>query len=476
MKRKHLVGAALLSILLVLTVLLVGAGGTVKEPAVAGAFYPADKQALTAMVDDFLSRAKTTPVEGKLIALIAPHAGYQYSGQVAAYAYRHLQERPVDTVILIGPSHYAEVNGAVVYASGGMRTPLGTIKINDRLAKKLIDPKAGVTASTSAFEKEHSIEVQLPFLQRTLTRFTIVPVLIGRPTQESFDSLIRSLTSIVAENPKTIIIASTDLSHYHDYRTAKKMDGTVTNAVARMSVEDLEQRLRSSEGEMCGGYAVLVAMAAARRLGATNGVLFNAANSGDVTNDRTRVVGYAALGLYKSALTAEQQRELLALARRTIESYVKHGKTPQFEPKDARLAANGAVFVTINRSGRLRGCIGNIEPVMPLFKSVITNAVSACSRDPRFEPMTPQELNDMSVEVTVLSPLELLLDVKNIRIGTHGLYLVKGWNSGILLPQVAEEYHWDVPTFLEQVSIKAGLPKDAWKDAQLYSFTADIIR
>jgi AmmeMemoRadiSam system protein A len=138
--------------------------------------------------------------------------------------------------------------------------------------------------------------------------------------------------------------------------------------------------------------------------------------------------------------------------------------------------ANGATFVTINRNGMLRGCIGNIQPIMPLYRSVINNAVSACSRDPRFPAMNREELKNMDVEVTVLSPLESLQDVKDIKIGIHGLFIVRNGNSGILLPQVAEEYKWDAPTFLEQVSIKAGLPRDAWKEAQVFTFTADIIR
>ena len=234
--------------------------------------------------------------------------------------------------------------------------------------------------------------------------------------------------------------------------------------------------LSSGEGEMCGQYPVLFTMAVARNLGATHGVLYQYANSGDVTGDRSRVVGYAAMGLYKAALTTAQRTELLALAKKTIESYVRTGKTPDYAPGDPRFLANGAAFVTINRNGSLRGCIGTILPVMPLYEAVRRNAVYACSRDQRFSPVRKDELKELEVEVTVLSPLEQLDDIKKIRIGTHGLYIVKGGNTGILLPQVAEEYKWDVPTFLQQVSIKAGLSGDAWKDAQLYTFTADIIR
>jgi len=217
-------------------------------------------------------------------------------------------------------------------------------------------------------------------------------------------------------------------------------------------------------------------MAIARNLGATNGQVYKHANSGDVTDEKGRVVGYAAIGLYKSTLTKAEQDELLALAKKTITDYVTERKVPGAETNDPRLAANGATFVTINEAGNLRGCIGNIVPVMPLYKSVITNAVSASSRDPRFKPMSKEELKHIEVEISVLSPLEPLKEIREIEIGKHGLYIMKGQNSGILLPQVAAQYKWDRETFLEQVALKAGLQKNDWKDAGLFIFTADIIK
>ena len=477
MKRNRYRTSALVIVLLVPALLLAcNAGGTIKEPAVAGAFYPADKQVLSTMVNDFLSKAAATPVEGRLIALIAPHAGYEYSGQVAAYSYNHLKERTIDTVILIGPSHHFPFLGASVYTQGRMRTPFGVVSINEKMAASLLNEKAGVTFNPAAFEKEHSLEVQLPFLQTSTKDFTIVPILIGQPTRESFDHLSRSLTSILKQHKNAIIIASTDLSHYHDYSTAKAMDSKVIDAVSRMAPGDLEKLLSSGTGEMCGGFPVLLTMMVAQQLGATHGELYNYANSGDVTNDKARVVGYAAMGLYQGKLTSGERTELLALAKKTVASYVNNGSTPEYAGHDPRLMAQGATFVTIKRNNMLRGCIGNIQPNMPLYRSVITNAVSASSRDPRFRAMTREELKDMEIEVTVLSPLEPLQNTGDIRIGTHGILLVKGMNSGVFLPQVPVENNWDLTTYLEQVSLKAGLPKDAWKDAQLYTFTADIIK
>jgi hypothetical protein len=278
------------------------------------------------------------------------------------------------------------------------------------------------------------------------------------------------------QDNNTIIIASTDLSHYHDYRTAVQMDTRIIDAIERMSIEDVERYLMSGEGEMCGGYPVLFTMRVARNLGATNGVLYKYANSGDVTGDRTRVVGYAAIGIYKTPLTESEKKRLLELAKETILSYVKEGKIPDIKIKDKRLRANGATFVTIKKHGILRGCMGNIMHVMPLSQSVIRNAINACSRDPRFHPLTPNELDDIEIEVSVLSPLEPLKDIDDIEIGKHGLYIIKDNHSGLLLPQVPVELGWDRKTFLKQVSKKAGLPQDAWRDAQLYRFTAEIIR
>lgn len=459
-----------------LVIISLGCTGNAKEPSVAGSFYPAEQNELKVMVNMFLSRAESKPVEGRLIALVSPHAGYQFSGQVAAFTYNHLNEREIDTVILIGPSHYVSFKGASVYSSGSLKTPIGNIKIDESIAKSLLNEKADVRFYPEAFEKEHSIEVQLPFLQQTLKTFKIVPIIIGSPTKESIDHLTKKLMLTLSNNKKTIIVASTDLSHYHDYQTAIRMDNNIIDAIQRMSLEDLEMHLLNGEGEMCGAYPVILTMAVARGLGATNGVLYKYENSGDVTGNKSSVVGYGAIGLYKSSLSKEEKEELLALAKKTIFYYVTHGKVLEAEPKDIRLKANGATFVTIIRNGDLRGCVGNLQPVMPLYKSVITNAVSAATKDPRFPPMTREELGDISLEISVLSPMELLAETKNIVIGRHGLYIINGENSGLLLPQVATDFKWDVNTFLEQVSVKAGLPKDAWKDknTKLYIFTAEV--
>jgi hypothetical protein len=328
----------------IVLVLLLSAGmfvsnmrGSVKEPAVAGSFYPADKKVLAETVNAFLARASGPRPEGELLALIVPHAGYQFSGQVAASSYGQLGGRTIDTVIVIGSAHTWGFSGASVYSEGRMRTPLGDVPVDRKIARSLLNEKAQVNSSPDPFEKEHSIEVQLPFLQTVLKDFSVVPILIGVPTRETFTHLVSKLGEIVREHKNVLIIASTDLSHYRDHATAVMMDKTVIDAMTRVSLEDLEQVLAKREGELCGSYAVLVAMAVARNRGATHGILHRYANSGDANGDRSRVVGYAGLGLYKTPLNDGERSELLDLARNTVLSSVRSGTVAAYTPRAARL-------------------------------------------------------------------------------------------------------------------------------------------
>ena len=449
---------------------------SVKEPSVAGAFYPADRAELQSTVKSFLDNATGKDVDGRLIAVISPHAGYIYSGQVAAYSYKNLKD--ASTVILIGGAHKAAYKGASVYARGSWRTPLGDVPIDEKLAGMLLSDQDDVVFYPEAFEGEHSLEVQLPFLQSVLAKgFKIVPILISNPTKQMYDRLAGLLTEILAKDKRAVIVTSTDLSHYFDYESAKIKDAATIDAVETLSTRKLEDLLRSREGEMCGGFGVMLTLDVSRRLGANAGVLYKYANSGDVTGDKSSVVGYAALGLYKTSLTEAERKELLSLAKMAISKRVREGKPLDYSTHNPKFIADGAAFVTINRMGKLRGCIGNVVPVMPLYQSVAMNAYYASSNDPRFVPMTPDELDDMQIEVSILSPLIPVTDISEIQVGRDGLYIVKDGRTGILLPQVAPEQGWDRDTFLSMICKKAGLPEDAWKSgAELYRFEAEIIR
>ena len=460
--------------IILVVVFLFSCNGTVKEPSVAGTFYPSDKEQLNDLVSQFLVKAGKSSNEGRLIALISPHAGYVYSGQVAAFGYKEIKGKDIRNVILIGPSHRVAFTGASVYTKGGFRTPLGTVKINGKIAEALLNEDADVRFYPEAYAQEHSLEVQLPFLQKVLKDFTIVPVLIGSPTRKTFEHLISRLPEILDE--KTLLVASTDLSHFHDYSTAKEMDSEVIEAIETLSAGNIEGLLRKGTGELCGVYPVMITLEAAKRAGANMGVLYNYANSGDVTGDKQRVVGYASMGLYRSHLTEKEREELLQLARQAITEYVTKGRVLEKEVKNPKFRTEGAVFVTIKKGGNLRGCIGHVQPIMPLYRSVIQNAVAACSSDPRFPPMKKDELKDVEIEISILSPLKPVKDIKEIQVGKHGLVIVKGMRRGLLLPQVATEFGWDREAFLEHLCSKAGLQKDDWKGADLYTFTAEIIK
>jgi MEMO1 family protein len=474
MMKNHLCTIFLTIYFLLICLVSAGCTDNIKEPSVAGTFYPADKKELKETVDTFLSRAKIVPREGKLLALISPHAGYRYSGQVAAYGYRQLQDRDIRKIILIGTSHHENFRGASVYTSGTFKTPLGDVAVDEKSAKKLLNENAEVRYYPEAFANEHSLEVQLPFLQSVLKNVTIIPVLIGSPTRSTFDHLISELTELIDE--KTLIIASTDLSHYHGYQQAIDMDGKLITAIERLSVMNAGELLQRGESEMCGAVPVIIAMEVAKRHGANLGVLFNYANSGDVTQEKERVVGYASMGLFRSPYTDDEKKELLSLARKAITEYVTDNKVIEVDMKDPKLRTDGAVFVTIKEKGSLRGCIGHVQAIMPLYQSVIKNAVAASTSDPRFPPMTKDELHDIDIEISILSPMQKVKDVNNIEIGRHGLVIRKGSQSGLLLPQVPTEQGWDRQTFLKQICAKAGLPEYAWKDAELFTFTADIIK
>lgn len=454
-----------------------GCSAEVKEPAVAGSFYPGDKAGLQKSVDSFISAVPKRESSGRLMTLVVPHAGYQYSGFVAGQAYAQLKGSDVTTVILIGAAHAAPLNGAAVYAKGSFRTPLGLLPVNEKLAARLLDCTGGVTFDRKPFAREHSLEVQLPFLQRVVPNVSIVPVLVGNPTRESYRSLSGNLAKVLRDDPKVMVVVSTDLSHYHDGATAERMDRSVIDAVERLSVKDLEGLLSNGSGEACGGYPLLYAMTALRSLGATNGQLYRYADSGDVSGDTKSVVGYASMGIYRSPLSSAEKRELVTLARRSLESHVRKKPFTEMAPSTARLKSDGASFVTLNdKQGNLRGCIGNILPTMPLAQSVIMNARSAATHDPRFPPVRPEELPGLHLEVTVLSPLEEISSVNSVKIGVHGLYLEKDGRSSVFLPQVPVEQGWGLETYLQQLSRKAGLPADGWKGAKLSTFTAEIIK
>lgn len=479
----------------------------VRPPAVAGAFYPSQADALKAQVDYFLKNAGSKKVKGKIVALIVPHAGYDYSGQVAAFAYKQLEGKHFNSVIIIGPSHYLDFEGASIYKEGYYKTPLGEVPLDEDLAQALIKEDKIITFYPQAHAQEHSVEVEIPFLQRVLKDFYIVPIVMGRLSEDS----CRILSKAIVRNikPNTLLIASSDMSHYYPYEKAYKMDGICLEKIGEFNLEGLTKKLFSGECELCGAGPVITVMMAARALGADKVEVLNYANSGDVmVKDKSRVVGYCAVvitsslpakqqiglpgpdrrqagkGLIKKEggkmlefeLNEEEKKELLRIARRTIEEYLRTGKKLKFEESSANLIRECGAFVTLKRGGELRGCIGNIKGQKPLYLTVRDMAIAAATEDFRFSPVKEKELKEIHIEVSVLSPLKKIKDVKEIEVGVHGVIIEKGLRSGVFLPQVAPEQGWNREEMLKALCAhKAGLPADAWKSgADIYIFTAQV--
>jgi len=470
----------------------------VRQPAVAGSFYPAEKEALSDQIEDFLSQpSELEKPEKPLAILIVPHAGYEYSGQVAALGFKQLVDSGITRVIVLGATHQFPFSGAAVFDKGFWETPLGKVEIDADLAAKIIEINKQIFANQDYHQEEHSLEVQLPFLQRTLKDFKVVPILMGGQNKQ----LIEDLASVLAENldAQTVLVISSDLSHYPSYEDANKVDKKTIEAILSGKIENLDQLISQSMAQQipnlatcaCGEEVIKVGMRVAEKLGIKDIRLIKYANSGDVVEDKSRVVGYASVGFYlpdrkhgntealneAGTLNREQQEELLKIARQTLENYLKTGGIPEFEVADERLNQYLGAFVTLRKDSQLRGCIGLFEPKIPLGQVVQQMVIEAATKDFRFPPVTANELKDIKIEISVMSPWQKIADWREIELGKHGVVVEKGGRSGVFLPQVATENNWDLETFMGQLcSQKAGLPADCWKNPSidLYIFTAEV--
>ncbi|MGA1864865.1 MAG: AmmeMemoRadiSam system protein B [bacterium] len=471
----------------------------VRSPAASGQFYPASASELKKMIRGYLKLASPQEKAGSLIALVCPHAGYIYSGEIAAYSYKLLEGKKIDTVILIGPSHRFSFTGASIWPSGVYQSPLGDVRVNEEMARLIADSSDSISFKSQAHIQEHSLEVQLPFLQMVLKDFQIVPMLIGRLSSKAIEEISLKLADIL-KKPGSLLIISSDLSHYHPYEKAVAMDQKTLEAIQARDCENMKAMLNYGEIELCGATPVLLLLETIKLINQPVDIkLLKYANSGDTTGMKEeKVVGYAALGVFitdkndkeqsdliergevklaeaEDLLNKQEQEKLLDIARSSITSYLKRQGLPEFDVTEPRLLEPRGVFVTLHKKGMLRGCIGYTKPIMPLYKATSDCAVSAAVRDPRFSPLKKEELDEIDMEISALTPLRKIDDINKIKVGEHGLYISRGLNSGLLLPQVATEYGWDRLTFLAQTCAKAGLPKDAWeKGADIYIFSAQI--
>jgi AmmeMemoRadiSam system protein B/AmmeMemoRadiSam system protein A len=458
---------------------------TVKEPNVAGWFYPRDKDALGQQIEGLLQKAVPEEFKGDIFCLISPHAGYEFSGQTAAFGYKLIQERDYKTVVILGPSHYYGFNGISVYAKGIFRTPLGDLMIDSDFTQKIINPSSGISFIPEPFEREHSVETQLPFLQKALSGFKIVPIVVGYCDFKTLRNFADGLVKAIGQRKDVLLVASTDLTHSYDYQETEIFDKLNLSYLEKMSAEDLYDKLKEGTAQMCGGLPVVAAMLAAKTLGHNKLKILSYTNSARVTQRKIKgewTVGYvsAVIDQEKSEegmLNAEQKKRLLEISRKTIEEYLISGKRLDFKEDDPLLKEIQGAFVSLYSDGELRGCIGNIIGQKPLFETVRDMAIESATADPRFGPLTKDELKDIEIEISVLSPLKKITNIDEFKLGAHGVLVRRGLSQGIFLPQVAAETGWSKEEFLSYLcSHKAGLSSDAWKDpkTELLIFSAQV--
>ena len=466
----------------------------VRKPAVAGAFYPADPNELIATIRDFFKHAKRIKTDAEVLGLVSPHAGYPYSGIVAAQGYKQLIGRSFDVVIVISPSHAEYFPFSSVMAKGEYRTPLGAINVDQKLSAAIAANRKTIRLSRHGHfqeqlaQKEHALEVQLPFLQQTLGKFNLVAIVMGEQSLQACEELSDAICQS-AKGKKILIVASSDLSHFHPYQEARKIDEKCVALIGDYNYRELFRELQNKEVEACGGAPIVTMLMATKKLGATNVKVLMYANSGDTAGDRSRVVGYVSALVFKSKknkktsgkrksseYSKQERQKLLEIARITIEKSVKGEAIPGFHVISEKLRQKRGAFVTINKFGQLRGCIGYTKPILPLYQTVQEVAQAAALNDPRFPPVFKDELKHLKLEISVLTLPEKITDVKKIEVGKHGLIIKRGYSQGLLLPQVAAEYHWDRTTFLEQTCRKAGLNENVWKEpgTEIYIFSAEV--
>ncbi|MBI5143912.1 MAG: AmmeMemoRadiSam system protein B [Candidatus Omnitrophica bacterium] len=470
--------------IIVIAILLfasVASADEVKRADLAGNWYPGSKGELVYLLEGYLQDVTLEKVNGKVFAIISPHAGYRFSGPVAAYGFKAVQNQNIKTVILIGFAHRKHFDGISVYDRGSFETPLGEVKIDELLAKNIIAQDRRIFFYPDAFNGENSVEMQIPFIQMVLKDAKIVPIAFGTQDFDDAGILAKGLANVLKDRDDYLIVASTDMSHYHPYGEANSIDKHTISILNKMNAKELYDEARLGISELCGVMPVSSTLLAAEKLGYGKMRILKYANSGDTFGSKDSVVGYLSAAIYKegesSMLNGVQKKRLLEIARESITSFVKDGNRKRFAEVDPVLNQSMGAFVTLHEGGELRGCIGNMVGEGPLYETVSDMAIQAATGDPRFSPLSPQEIERVDIEISVLSPLKKVSSHEEVKIPGHGVLVRRGFRSGVYLPQVATEAGWNKDEFLTSLcGHKAGLAPDAWKDpaTEIYVFTAEI--
>ena len=465
--------------------------GKIRHAAVAGQFYPAAAQEVNAELKAFFSKFAKVPQRDDIQAVVVPHAGWVFSGEVAASAFARINPaKRYKRIFLIGPSHQVYLDSISVASGYGFyETPLGKIEIDTQVCNQLAETNPHITFSERAHAREHCLEVQLPFLQYWLKEMPpIVPIIIATDDIEKCIALKQTLEPYF--NTDNLFVFSSDFSHYPSYADANKVDHLTGEAVESGNmqmlasvIERLESKhIRNLSTCACGAVGLYTLLSFT-----TNEPSFNIEhimyrNSGDSEyGEKDRVVGYHSFIVYQNtdsaqnfSLTHEEKCLLLDIAHNSIESKLRGIPRADF-PLSPALKTKCGAFVTLNKNGRLRGCIGHFGEHYPLHETVFEMARAAAFEDYRFDPVTPSELDDISIEISVLTPLRRITDISEFKYGKHGIYIQKGGRGGTFLPQVAFDTDWTKEEFLGHCSRdKAGLGWDGWKDADLYIYDALI--
>jgi hypothetical protein len=468
------------------------ATGLVHACAGAGRWFPADAEQLGRLVDGYLSGIPST-LSRPPIALIVPHAGYPFSGLAAGKAYATLKGRTYRRVILFGVSHQMPLRGASVLKVDAYDTPLGRIPVDLEAVDALLKCPV-VKEVAAAHQTEHSVENQLPFLQRVLKDFRMAEMLVGEMTPDERAALANAVRPLVDNG--TLVVVSSDFTHfgpnygYVPFReripeSLMARNETAVQKILRVDLPGWDQYLDQTKDTICGRAGIGLLLKVLEPWADVRAARLAYDTSATVTGDYTNVVVYAAVAFWREGegLTAAEQATLLRLARDTVTQFLTTGQAPAVDPAKydltAALKAPGAAFVTLKNAGQLRGCIGTFVARAALWEMVREMALAAL-RDPRFvsRPVTAAEMRQIDIEISALSPLEKIKDpLKDIELGRHGIYIKGARASGCFLPQVATETGWSKEEFLSHCAAdKAGLSPDAWKDPQteVYRFTARV--
>lgn len=461
-----------------------------RKPVVAGTFYPANKEKLIKDLDSFFSDALPM-AQNSVRAIVVPHAGYVFSGSVAADAYNQIDKNKVyKRIFIIASSHSVSFNGASIYAIGNYETPMGEVKVDTVLCNQLITSSDVFSFNASAHKKEHSLEVQLPFLQYYMENdFLLVPIIIGSNDIETPKLIAQALKPYFTDD--NLFIISSDFSHYPSDSVAKKVDEETADAIVSANPNVFIDILSKHKQEyisglvtdICGWSSVLTLLYLTKEANLDYKKI-SYRNSGDSKfGEPMRVVGYWAIGVYENNnamhfhINDTAKKQMLDIARSTLvnrfnKSLDTQSDTTSFEPI---LFDTLGVFVTLHKNGKLRGCIGRFQPTEPLFQLIKKMALASAFQDTRFNPLTVEELKDIEIEISVLTPMKLISDTSEIVLGQHGIYIKKDWSCGTFLPQVANETGWSLDEFLGHCSRdKAGIGWNGWKDAEVYIYEAIV--